>query len=278
MSLEPVQLGIVQETLLVPLYARALECRRKRPILYDPKAAEMVEAIDWDYQRFGQRSRMAACALRTVMFDEWVKDFLGRHPDGTVVEIGAGLNTRFERLDNGRVRWFDLDLPDVVELRRRFFADSERRTTLAGSVAEPGWIAAVRQSPGPYFFVSETVLVYLAEQEVRAALTLIAGNFPGARLAFDTTNRRAVTGGNKDMVRRKMAARFAWACEDPKDLESWGIGLRLVESRTMVDVPAALVPRLSRGTRATMWVFRKFLPKVTKFYRLNLFAADATGC
>lgn len=126
--------------------------------------------------------------------------------------------------------------------------------------------------------MSETVLVYLAAEEVRAALTLIAGNFPGARLAFDTTNRRAVTGGNKDMVRRKMAARFAWACEDPKELESWEIGLRLVESRTMVDVPASLAPRLTWGTRATMWVFRRCLPKVTQFYRLNLFAADAPGC
>jgi O-methyltransferase involved in polyketide biosynthesis len=65
------------------------------------------------------------------MFDVLVADFLRDHPEGTVVEIGCGLNTRFERLDNGRVHWFDLDLPDSIELRQRFFSDSDRRTTLA---------------------------------------------------------------------------------------------------------------------------------------------------
>jgi O-methyltransferase involved in polyketide biosynthesis len=68
--------------------------------------------------------------------------FLSRHPQGTVVEIGAGLNTRFERLDNGAVHWFDLYLPDAVELRRRFLADSDRRKTLACSILDPDWVAA----------------------------------------------------------------------------------------------------------------------------------------
>jgi O-methyltransferase involved in polyketide biosynthesis len=102
-SKQSIQLGQVQETLPIPLYARALESRGKRPILEDPKAVEMVESIDWDFQRFGQRRRTFVCALRTAMFDVWAEDFLRCHPEGIVVEIGAGLNTRFERLDNGRV-------------------------------------------------------------------------------------------------------------------------------------------------------------------------------
>jgi O-methyltransferase involved in polyketide biosynthesis len=93
-------------------------------------------------------------------FDEWIKGFLRCRADGTVAEIGAGLNTRLERLDNGRLHWFDLDLPDAVELRRLFFTDNERRTT-ASSVLESGWTATMRQSPGPYFFVAEEVFVYL---------------------------------------------------------------------------------------------------------------------
>ncbi len=146
--------------------------------------------------------------------DEWVKEFLRSHPEGTVVEIGSGLNTRFERLDNGRLHWFDLDLPEVVELRRQFFTDTERRTTLAASVFDAGWMVTVRQSPGPYFFVAETVFVYLKEQEVKTALAQIAENFSCVNIAFDTISRKAVSGGNKDFVRRKMAARFAWACKE----------------------------------------------------------------
>jgi O-methyltransferase involved in polyketide biosynthesis len=275
-SKQSIQLGPAQETLLIPLYARALESRRKRPILNDPKAVAMVESIDWDFQRFGQRWRVFACALRSAAFDVWIADFLGRHPEGTVVEIGAGLNTRFERLDNGRVHWFDLDLQDVVELRRKFFTDSGRRTTLAASVLDAGWIETVRRSPGPYFLVAETVLVYLEEREVKAALSQIAHNFPGAGVAFDTVSRRAIDGGNRDFIRRKMAARFAWACADPREIERWNIGLRLVESRTMADVQAGpLWPRLSPAMRTTIRVARRLFPKIAAAYRLNLFTTGA---
>ena len=138
-----------------------------------------------------------------------------------MLEIGVGLNTRFERPDNGRLHWFDLDLPDTVELRRQFFTHNERRTTVASAVLESGWTATVRQSPGPYFFVAEAVFVYLEEREVKAALAQIMDNFPYASFAFDTDSRKAIDGGNKDFARRKLPARFAWACEDPTDVERW---------------------------------------------------------
>jgi O-methyltransferase involved in polyketide biosynthesis len=134
---------------LVPLYARALESQRRRPILEDRKAAQIVDSIEWDFRRFGQRWRVAGCALRSAIFDVWVRDFLQRHPEGTVVEIGAGLNTRFERLDNGTIHWYDLELPDMAELRRKFFSDSQRRSTLAASVLDPGWIERSAAALGP---------------------------------------------------------------------------------------------------------------------------------
>ena len=83
-----VQLGRIQETALVPLYARALENRRKRPLLVDPKAVEIVSSIDWDYRRMAQPRWMAGCVLRGALFDVWAREFLQRHPDGTVIEIG----------------------------------------------------------------------------------------------------------------------------------------------------------------------------------------------
>jgi O-methyltransferase involved in polyketide biosynthesis len=273
-SRQSIQLGRVQETLLIPLYARAADSRKKRPILNDPKAVEMVQSIDWDFRRFDQWRRVVGCTLRTAGFDELVKGFLSRHPEGTVVEIGAGLNTRFERLDNGTLHWFDLDLPDTVELRKKFFTDSGRRVTLAASILDPGWMAAVRESPGPYCFVAEAVFIYLTEREVKAALAQIADNFPGASIAFDTVTLRAVNHENKDHARRKLEARFAWACEDPREIERWNIGLRLVESRSMSDLPDSLRSRLSWPMRAGIRVIGKLFPGIAKSYQLNLFAAQ----
>ncbi|MEI9972560.1 MAG: class I SAM-dependent methyltransferase [Ignavibacteriota bacterium] len=178
---QSIQLGRVQETALIPLYGRALESRKKRPILEDPRAIEIVDSIDWDFSRFGQRRRVVGCALRSAMFDVWVREFIRQHPDGVVVEIGAGLNTRFERLDNGRVHWYDLELADMAQLRRRFFPDTERRRLLASSVVSPDWIASVRQSPGPYYLVAETVFPYLQEAEVRDALRGSRADFRKSR-------------------------------------------------------------------------------------------------
>lgn len=276
-SKQSIQLGPVEETLLVPLYMRALESRRKRPILNDPKAVEMVESIDWDFQRLGQRWRVFSCVLRSAMFDVWVADFIRSHPEGTVVEIGCGLNTRFERLDNGRVHWFDLDLPGPIELRRKFFADTSRRTTLAASVVDTSWIEAVQRSPGPYFLVAETVLIYLEEWQVKTALAQIARSFPRASVAFDTASRKAIDNGNKGFVRTKMAVRFTWSCEDPRDIERWDVRLRLVESRSIVDVPDPLKPRLSWQARISFGVFRRLFPRVANAYRLNVFTESGTS-
>jgi len=271
---QSIQLGRVQETALVPLYARALESRRKRPILEDRKAVEIVDSIDWDFRRFGQRRRVVGCNLRSAMFDVWVRDFLQRHPEGTVVEIGAGFNTRFERLDNGTVHWFDLELPDTVELRRKFFSDTERRVTLAASVLDSGWIEIVRRSPGPYFLVAETVFVYLPEEQVKSALAQIASGLPRVTIALDTAGHRAVDKANRDHARRNLAARFTWACDDPIAVQDWNIGLHLVESRTVADLPESVWRRLPFTLRCSLRVLRRLCPEQMKMYQLSLFAGQ----
>lgn len=128
------ELGEIQETLLIPLYGRAVQTRRRNGLIHDPKAVEMVDSLDYDFSRFDGAKSLIGAALRTLQFDAWVADFLRRHPAGTVVEMGTGLNTRFERFDNGTVHWFDLDLPDVMALRRTFFQDTRstsKRTRFA---------------------------------------------------------------------------------------------------------------------------------------------------
>src|SRR5580692_4307073 len=180
------RLGAVQETLFIPLAARARATVGKRPVLRDPKAVEMVRSIDFDAAKYGWRAGGTFTVLRTAIFDSWVRAFLAEHPAGTVVEIGTGLNTRFERVDNGQVHWIDLDLPDTIELRGKFFTDTDRRRMVAGSVLDEQWLDIAAQLPGPYFFVAEGVLVYLPEDQVTTALASLAARFAGAMVALDT--------------------------------------------------------------------------------------------
>ncbi len=235
------ELGDVQRTLFFPLLARARETDRKHPLLRDAKAVEVVRAVDFDPATYDQGVMSFVVLIRTLILDWWVSQFLAAHPDGTVVELGTGLNTRFERTDNGSVHWIDLDLPDTIELRRRFFADTERRQMIAASLTDEDWLADVARRPGPYFFVSDGVLVYLREDDVAGTLTRIAARFPDAMLAFDTYPRVTFAQQHKMAAKRGIAP-WQWVCDDPRALEP--LGLSLVESATVTRPPAGVRTRL----------------------------------
>jgi O-methyltransferase involved in polyketide biosynthesis len=245
-----VRLGAVQETLFIPLAARARETQRKRPVLRDPKATEMVQSIDYDTAKYGEGVGGSVTVLRTAIIDFWVRSFLAAHPAATVVELGTGLNTRFERVDNGQVHWFDLDLPDTIDLRRNFFADTDRRRMIAASALNDDWLPAVARGRGPYFFVADGVLVYLPEDQVMATLARMAERFPGALLALDTYPKQTFDRQHRLAARKGMDARWAWACDDPRSLERFGF--EVMESATVTRPPRPMRGQLPARYRYLM--------------------------
>ena len=265
------ELGDVQMTLFVPLAARARETRRKRPALRDPKAVEMIESIDFDESLYGRGWGGFVTVLRTLIFDWWVREFLAVHPEGTVVELGAGLNTRFERTGNGTSHWVELDLPDTIGLRRRFFADTLRRRMVAGSVLAEDWMDLVAAEPGPYLFISEGVLVYLPEAEVTQMLSRLVERFSassGSMVAFDTYSRASYEQQHKTAARRGLPARWAWACDDPREFER--TGLRLTQTATITRPPRGLRPELPPRYRYMLPLANPLLGRVVT---LSLFQA-----
>lgn len=264
-------LGTIQETLLIPLYGRAVESRKEDAILADPRAEEIVAAIDYGFARFDDLPSLTGAVLRTSLCDRWVTDFLAAHPAGTVVEIGTGLNTRYERTDNGRARWFELDLPDVIELRRAFFADTSRRTTIAASVTDEAWAETVAtNSGGPYFFAAEAVLPFLTEADVHHVIDLLAGHFPGSTLALDTAGPGIVGTQDQHDALSKMEARMQWACADPTGLAEWAPGAQVLASHTLSSLPAPMYDELPAATQKMLsGLAAQQLPQVEE-YRLSL--------
>lgn len=264
---EQAELGLVQQTLFFPLLARARESERKWPLLRDEKAAELVKQIDFDADTFNGSVMRFLVVLRTMILDWWVRQFLAVNPSGTVVELGTGLNTRFERTDNGSVHWIDLDLPDTIELRRKFFTDSERRQMVAASLLHEDWLTTVSELPEPYFFVADGVLPYLREVEVTAVLARIVARFPGSMLAFDAYPRQVLEMEHK-MAAKRGIARWQWSCDDPRLLERHG--LRLLERATPTRPPAGLRAQLSPRYRLLL---RAANPLLGSGCDLSLFAA-----
>ncbi len=275
---EQVRLGAVQQTLFITLAARATESQRKHPVLHDPRAVELLQSIDYDAAKYGKRSGGSFTVLRTAILDFWIRRFLAAHPEGTVVELGTGLNTRFDRVDNGRVHWLDLDLPDTIELRRKFFADTGRRRMVTASVLDDDWLPEVEQSPGPYFFVAEGVLVYLPEDQVTAALSRIAQRFPGAMVALDAYPRRSFEYQYRMAARKGMDARWQWACDDPRSLE--GLGLELRQTATITRPPRDMRAQLPARYRYLVPLANPVLGKLmtlTLFRSSSPAAADPAG-
>lgn len=139
---------------------------------------------------------------------------------------------------------------------------------IAESVTGEDWLEAVAERPGPYFFVSEGVLTYLEEDDVTSTLARIAGRFPGAAIAFDTYPRRTLEMQHKRAARKDMPARWAWACDDPRALERYG--LRLNESATITRPPSAVRRDLPARYR---YLLPLADPLLGKAFALSLFRA-----
>ena len=221
-----VELGSVQKTLLLPLWGRAVETGKARPLLVDQTAVKIIAALDYDFSTIAQGISpitQLSWIARSLHMDRTIREFLKRYPGATFVNLGCGLDTTFERVDNGRLCWYDLDLPDVVELRRKFIPESERRRFIASSLLDDAWL---RQLPAPegVLFLAAGVLYYLQESQVKAFLTKLADAFSDSEVVFDActplglkmANKRVIKAGGMDE-----SAILKWPLPRAKEMESW---------------------------------------------------------
>jgi O-methyltransferase involved in polyketide biosynthesis len=222
----------VSETLLITLYARARETQRPDAMISDKKAMEIVDQMKDGLLRFKlQGHDEVALILRVRQFDRIASRFLGNNPDAVVVHLGCGLDTRFERVDDGHVQWFDLDLPEVIDLRRRLIGGDEGRYHLvSASVFEETWLEAVSPYAGRAFlFIAEGVLPYFEEAEVKSLFIRIRDHFPGAELVCDAHTPFIIRTDNLQLALSGVKARLHWGLKQGRDVEKWGEGISMLE-------------------------------------------------
>lgn len=236
------RLHALEATSLPAAHARARDARRRHPVVGDHTAAVVAE--DLDLGSAPGRADTLSTLLRVAVFDEWVREFARRHPGGTVVELGPGLGDRAGRLgDEGPAHWVDVELPGVAELRRELLAGPAH--LVAGSALDEDWLELARDLPGPHLVVSDRVLTLLPEQGVQRIVFTAARMLPGAELVTDLLSRGAAGRLAAGPLRE---LEVDWTCEDPRELEPWG--LRLAASCDAASPPAEVATRLPRASRA----------------------------
>jgi O-methyltransferase len=238
MSTEKVTLTGTQETMLLTLYGKALDSRRPDSILQDHGADEVVQRIDYDFGRLKLTARdLKAAAVRSKSYDLAVRDVLDRSPHCTVLHLGCGLDTRAQRLDPpATVRWYDVDLPDVIELRRRLHPPREGVRMLARSATDPHLLDDV-PADEPVLVVAEGLTPYLRAADGVAMLRRITQHFPGGELLLDGYSRLGVRLLRRYPPVRATGAVVEWSIGDPRELERAVPGLEFVDEWWFAEVP-----------------------------------------
>jgi len=240
--------------MLITLFARAKESSSKNPIIQDKKAEGMIAQIKQAivgsdnpiHQKILKDQYPAklgvTMALRSRRFDRYVQAFLNKYPSGTVINLGCGLDTRFDRIDNGHVYWYDLDFPEVIELRRQFMTENSRHQFLAGSILDPQWVDAIEKN-SPVLILAEGVLMYLKEEEVKALFALIHSAFGNAHIVCEVTHRYWVEKMKHPYMQWKLkrqlgmtgGAVFQFGMPDSRYFESWNPDYMFLDEWTYFD-------------------------------------------
>ncbi|MGW0158451.1 class I SAM-dependent methyltransferase [Mycobacterium sp. NPDC003323] len=179
-------LTAVSETALLTLNARAHQARHRKPVIDDPMAIRLVDAIEYDFDKFGRKGQ--EMALRAVGIDRAATDYLSTHPAATVVALAEGLQTSFWRLvkalRNGSFRWLTVDFEPIIALREKLLPADPRITALAQSALDYSWMDRVDTANG-VFITAEGLLMYLQPDEAMGLITECAKRFPGGQMIFD---------------------------------------------------------------------------------------------
>ncbi len=241
---------------LVTLFSRAIESQSDMPILRDEWAVQISEKLRPALAASSDPLRRSLAgneikpilrlhiALRACYYDRVTRAFIDDHPDGVIVNLGCGMDTRFLRVDNGRVIFFDLDLPEMIDFKRHFIQESRRYRMIAQSVFEQDWMDRVAEAgKRPVLFLAEGVFIYLDTSQVQTLVSRLQRRFPGCELVCEVFNRRWLNPPIKSIANWSIQQIsglggqpiYHFGIRRSDEMESWGKGIHLLDDWTYFD-------------------------------------------
>jgi len=254
----------VNKTLYIPLYGKAL-VSKKNIILHDSKAEEI-----WGQEGFPLKGKSKSkwlayyMSMRAAAFDRWLEKKLEENPTAVVLHLGCGLDSRAVRVKAWDPLWFDVDFPEVIDQRKRYFRETENYRMIGADVMEEGWLKSI---PGKHaIVVMEGISMYLPEEQLKALLDRLCTHFESVSLLMDCYTTFAAKASKVKNPINDVGVTQVYGLDDPKVLETEK--LRYVCEREMT--PADLITELPKGER---WIFRKLYAGgiARKMYRMYEF-------
>jgi len=270
-----IDLGPVQETLMIPLWARARETGKDNPIVCDTYAKNIVERIDYDFSQFEEgpvAEHQGIWAIRAYNFDNIIKVFLKNNSRAVVVNIGAGLDTTFQRVDQGTVLWINIDLPDVVAMRQKLIQqklipDSEREMTIAKSIFDFTWIDDISQwtKGRSILFMAAGVLMYFEARNVEILFRRLAETYPSSHVIFDSMSWLTAWGQNREIMKKSgmdSSVLIKWHLKRTSGLRKWVDTIKVVEEYPIL----SRVPARNDFNKKQIWQIK--IVSLFRFYNM----------
>lgn len=195
--------GTVQETLMFPLYGRSI-CNAEKPAVFgDAKAKEIISRIDYDFKNANMgKGPVYVYGMRGQVLIDAAKQYLKEYPDAIIVNLGCGLDTSFYQLDNGRMRYVNIDFPEVIAFREQLFETKDRELNLGMDATDLSWMEKIGAGPTDHVFViAGGVFYYIKPAEVKKLIAALAKRFKKGGIIFDYENEKMMQQSNK-MVKK----------------------------------------------------------------------------
>ena len=248
------------KTLFIPLYGKAMMSREG--FLPDAMAEKIVSEVDFDFTKVDTSRKLAIyMAIRAMQFDRYAREFAAEHPDGIILQLGVGLDSRVRRAECGNP-WYDLDFPEVIELRRTYFPEDERYHLIGAPALPTDWLAEVPKAKNA-LVLAEGLSMYLSAQDMRDLMTALQQHFGQVRFIFDAYGKMAAKLSALKNPVNAVKARIDFAMDDPQELLDGTQGMKAVLNEDIITREA--IERLTGGDK-----FRfRFMGRFGKgFYRI----------
>lgn len=261
-------LGDVETTALIPLVIKANESLRPNARIYDGKAVEIIRFLQIDTKKYDNFMSHEGVIARTIMLDRKLKAIIAEQPDAVIVNIGAGFDDRFSRVDNGKIRWFDVDFPDSIKARRKVFPERDRVKMIEGDALESHWCDEVKKVVGNEdvkpIVIAEGLFMYLTMDQIRTLLNVLKNNFRAGGTLIAEQNCKMMQGKEKyhDTV-KTTKAHFMSGTDSAQEIADLTDGFTLIEERSFNEemkkytlggkIFALLLPKLNDRWALFIW-------------------------
>jgi len=248
-----ININDISETACLPLQCHARDAESSSPVINDHCAVEMLDILknyfsksnkDLHKKLFQNKVRknlVNHIVLRAKKYDSYIKEFIEKYPHATVVNIGCGLDNRYERVDNGKIHFFDLDLPDIMNIKKQIIQEKVNYHQISQSVFEFDWIDRIETEH--VILVAEGVFMYCAEQDVKKLFLILQEKLDKPEIVFEVFNSKWLKGWRKKSMEFKLkkelklgeGTTFKFGIPDSDEIEHWHEGFRLIDDWSYFD-------------------------------------------